>query len=329
LERLGIEGSTKYAGYPKFQSQYHVLTARSGHLTRTLRGQEATHIVVDEAAFVPEELVQATLWPMLATTDGEMTLISTPNGHNFFFRLFALGEAGLHGIASHRGPTSENHHVNPAFLAAQRKLVSERSYRAEYEAEFMDTAGSVFKSELVDAALTDEIPEPRGEILIGLDWGRFNDYSAYAVVFGTRQLAFVEAIGRIMRSSWKFQIECLEPIFRRYLNPRVKVDATGMGEGATEMLQDAMPDLPISRFTFNRQRKEDLVHSLVSLFERGALRMRPDQVLLSELKQFRYRDGKLEGQGEHDDLVMALALAVHDLPHDYSNGILVGDPKKF
>lgn len=56
--------------YPHLRFGEHTVMARSGHLGRALRGNEATHIVIDEAAFLPEETITEIAMPMLATTSG-------------------------------------------------------------------------------------------------------------------------------------------------------------------------------------------------------------------------------------------------------------------
>ena len=92
---FGSEVVAKYSPYPRLEFGGHEVVARSGHSPRSLRGHEATHIIVDEAAFVPGSLVPDTLLPMLATTGGEMTLISTPNGFNGFWRMFEFAKRRL------------------------------------------------------------------------------------------------------------------------------------------------------------------------------------------------------------------------------------------
>src|SRR5262249_9614122 len=55
----------KHSPYPRLRFGAHTVMARSGHLPRALRGHEATHIVVDEAAYLPESLVTEVAMPML------------------------------------------------------------------------------------------------------------------------------------------------------------------------------------------------------------------------------------------------------------------------
>ncbi len=55
----------------------------------SLRGHTAHMIVFDEAAFIPEEVIQQVAMPMLATTDGTAIMLSTPyDRDHYFFRAF-------------------------------------------------------------------------------------------------------------------------------------------------------------------------------------------------------------------------------------------------
>lgn len=90
LERLEIKHDVRLSPHPRVRVGDHVVRARSGHVGRSLRGQEATHLIVDEAAYVPESLITEIALPMLATTNGRCTLISTPNGRNHFWRFFRV-----------------------------------------------------------------------------------------------------------------------------------------------------------------------------------------------------------------------------------------------
>lgn len=72
LQNKGGETGIKIrrSPYPHLRWGRHTVMARSGQLGRSLRGNEATHIVIDEAAFLPEEIITEIAMPMLATTSG-------------------------------------------------------------------------------------------------------------------------------------------------------------------------------------------------------------------------------------------------------------------
>mgnify|MGYP001072356023 CR=1 FL=1 len=55
----------------------------------SLRGYTADLVVMDEAAFMPEEVILRVIFPMLATTNGAAIMLSTPWGRDHvFYRSF-------------------------------------------------------------------------------------------------------------------------------------------------------------------------------------------------------------------------------------------------
>ena len=91
------------------------------------------------------------------------------------------------------------------------------------------------------------------------------------------------------------------------------MDATGVGDAVMDILrQDAQ--LPVQPFQFNLKSKTELVETLKVALEKGKLKLMQDRNLLSELTAFSYEVReeyiKYGTQAEHDDYVMALALAV-------------------
>lgn len=322
--------------YPKLTFGPHRLAARSGHLGRALRGNEATHIVVDEAAYVPEELVTEVAMPMLATTDGLLTLIGTPNGRNHFWRFFEMGARGEHGVWSRAAPSWESPFVSQSYLDVQRDLISERAFRIEYGAEFLDSAGRVFKTEAVEACMVARLPrDPEPPFVVGVDWARYGDFTTVVVLDGSREDAQLVAAERFHGMSWADQVARVAALVRSLGPCRVLCDATGVGDPAIEMLRAEVGGAHIAGLVFTPGEKAALIDGLVWMFERGALRMEPNPELLRELQHF---EAKPTGSGHvrlgsaggyHDDLVIGLALAARLLPKRYRARPLVGAPRRF
>lgn len=336
LDRLGLAPRVRRTPYPRLEFGEHRVSARSGHIGRNLRGQEATHVLVDEAAFVPESLVTEVAMPMLATSQGKLTLISTPCGQNHFWRFFQMGQTGENGGWSRRATTAESPFVRAEFLDLQRELISERAYRVEYEASFEDAANRVFPTELVDAAIVRRVvPPDEGRICIGIDWARYTDYTALAVVQGTKDRACLIHLERWNGLSWTAQIERVAAVLAAYPEARVVADATGTGDFAIEQLRRAAPFAAVEEFLFTATSKQSLIEGLAWMFERMALTMRSEPELRRELAHFEATPRphglpKLAAAGSfHDDLVVALALAVHSLPASQSPTICLAGARRF
>jgi hypothetical protein len=302
----------------------HVMDARSGHEASYLRGEGADHVLIDEAAYVPEPLITEVAMPMLAANDGGMTLISTPRGRNHFYRYFARGQAGASGFWSRSGPSEENPLVSAEYLALQGEILSDRAFRTEYHAEFLDSDKSVFDIELIERGLEANYAV-RGSLMVGVDWARSGDYTAVAAVKGTRRNAEVIACESWHASRWLRQIERVAAFCRELRASRVVCDATGAGSVTTEQIAAAIPEIPVDEFVFTAKSKAEIIDGLVWMLEHNSLRLLADPDLLREMETFESVSvgGRVSygaPSGLHDDRVCALALAC-SLLHD---GLPVG-----
>ncbi len=333
---LGIDVRAKTTPHPVAHVGESRIAARSGFVGSHLRGDEATDIIIDEAAYVPEALITEVAMPMLATTNGTLTLLSTPRGQNHFWKFFKWGQDGEHGIWSRAGPTSENPMVAPSFLDMQRELISDRAFRTEYLAEFIDVAGQVFKASSIDACQTRSVDSCENQpISVGIDWARYTDYTAVALIAGTWPNARLVALERWNGLGWREQVARVAEIVRDYPGAQIASDATGVGDPALELLRDQLPNARIKAVVFTNTVKAELIDGLAFAIETAELAIPPHQELLRELHHFTARQSDsgrtIYGarQGYHDDLVIALSLAASLVPRAYHAPIRLADERRF
>jgi phage FluMu gp28-like protein len=118
--------------------------------TRGLSG--VTMLVIDEASRAPDSLYNA-LRPMLATTGGELWLLSTPNGkRGFFYQVWTHGGPAWE---RHSVPASECPRISPEFLEEERQSLGEDDFMQEYFCQFLLGEGLLFDRGLLDAAVTE------------------------------------------------------------------------------------------------------------------------------------------------------------------------------
>jgi hypothetical protein len=120
---------------------------------RTTRGYSAaTLVVMDEASRVPDELL-ASVRPMLATTNGRFIALSTPAGkRGWFYESWVNGDGweriSVKGVDCPR--------ISADFLEEERQALGPMRFSQEYECEFIDSETSVFNSDLIQGAMTDD-----------------------------------------------------------------------------------------------------------------------------------------------------------------------------
>lgn len=126
----------------------------------SVRGIDAVHLlIVDEAAFVPDELY-AVVRPFMATTNGRELDLSTAHGKRGFFYQSWL-RATTPPTPSHmfavKVTAPQIPRISPEFLANERSELGDFMYQQEYMVEFLDDETQVFSSDLIAAAKSSEV----------------------------------------------------------------------------------------------------------------------------------------------------------------------------
>ncbi len=121
----------------------------------TTRGFSAVSmLVIDEAARVTDEMFTS-LMPMLAVTNGDIWMMSTPRGKSGFF--YDTWEYGGPEWLRVSGPATECAQIRAQFLEEQRKMMTTDCFRQEYLCEFVGQGTGWFERELVEGMLDDGV----------------------------------------------------------------------------------------------------------------------------------------------------------------------------
>lgn len=318
--------------YPRLTVLDSVVSARTADEDgRNLRGHAADRVVVDEAAYVRDSVIAEVISPMLADSDGELVMISTPFGKNHFYRAFAAGRSGGDICASFSFPSLANPHISRDYIERQRAELSPRQFAVEYEARFVDDSSSVFAWDDIESAsrIPDPAPEAEPDIIaVGIDWARYSDYTALVAVQACSGSARVIDIDRFNRLGWAAQVERAVDFITRSRASLVLTDQTSIGDPLLEQLRhrvaDTGIDTAVEGLIFTGSSKREIIERLVARFSRGELAIPRDERLMRELHYFDYEltpSGSVRmnaRSGHSDDLVIALALACR-LLDDFSS----------
>ncbi len=233
--------------------------------------------------------------------------------------------------------------------------MGEALYAQEFEAQFLDEGGMVFREDEISAAIAeiDGIRIERTEVLsdpvpgryyvAGIDWGRKWDYTVVTVLDADQSPAKVVHLSRWRGTGWETQAADTAAILAQFLPRRVLADGNSIGDPIAEMLDARLRKLipraayrpQVERFTFSAESKQQLIDRLNVGFAARAVQFPPHKALLNELRCFEYAPGgpgrlKMAAQsGGHDDCVISLALAFYAAPnpsavHRSGHGILLG-----
>ena len=276
----------------------------------SLRGEGLNFVVIDECAFVKEDAWTDALRPALADRKGGALFISTPKGHNWFWRLWHGAEGD--SWQAWKFSSYDNPFLDPAEIDAARSQLPERTFSQEFLAEFIDDAGGVFRR--VPAAVADtwqDEAQDGAQYVFGVDWARSGDWTVITVVDITS--GSVVHLDRFNQVEYSLQLRRLQALYDRFQPSTIIAEANSMGGPLVEALQRM--DLPVQPFTTTNATKASIVDALALAFERGDIRIPNDATLIAELQAFemdKLPSGLIRyaaPEGLHDDCVMSLALA--------------------
>lgn len=289
------------------------IVVKSADAPESLRGEGLDLVVLDEAAYIAEAVWTDALRPTLSDRKGGALMISTPNGHNWFWEAYIRGQEGRQDWQSWCYPTIDNPLIDPSEIEAARESLPESTFNQEYLAAFIADGAGVFRNVRACATATPQLRAIDGHMYqFGVDWGRSNDYTAIAVFdCTTRELVYLD---RFTGIEYAQQRGRLQGLYERFQPAIIKAESNAMGQPIIEALQRER--LPVRPFLTTQASKMEIVDALALSFERGDIRILDDPVLLGELESFaadRTPTGLMRyaARSGHDDCVMALAMVHH------------------
>jgi hypothetical protein len=293
---------------------------KSAENPTSLLGEGLDWLIVDEAARLKPAIWEGHLSQRLIDRNGWALLISTPRGKGWYYDLFQRGKKNEPGHASWNAPSWENPFLDKKLIDAERTRLPERVFRQEYGGEFIEGSGQVFRYVRDCATGTYQAYNEKLSYYGGLDLARVEDFTVLVIMDDKGRVAFVD---RFHRLDWSIQIARIHAATDQYRSCPVHVDSTGAGEPVVESLWHA--GVNATPYPFTQASKADLMDNLAMLLERRELELpRPDvwPEGIDELEAFEYsvtdrgtvRTGAPYGQ--HDDCVVALALAAWNM-HRY------------
>lgn len=299
----------------EFNNESRILCLPTGNEGNNIRGYTAGMVIVDEAAFIDENVFYQVLLPMLAVTDGKMALLSTPKGSSGFLN-DAFNDELEEDFFTKQVATYENPEVGEEFIMNQQKQLDSTTFKQEILGKFVESADSFFEAEIIDRCINnDEIPKNSAQrCFLGVDLARHGeDESVYVSIDGKGNVFNVEsdaesglheAIGHIKHLHDEMQYD------------RIYIDETALGGGVVDVLKNDLRSYTVKGITFSNKKKQSLYNTLKSKMEAGEIRLPDNSKLRKQLLDMEYEftaGGKMKiesPKGGHDDFCDSLALAV-------------------
>jgi len=276
-----------------------------------LRGLNPYGIILDEYAQMKSEVYEEVFKPAILANGGWVWFVGTPKGKNDFYRKYrmALDNPAKWQVVHLKA--SESGIIPAAALEEARKTSSQQIFSQEYEVEFLEGEGTVFRRIRENVQPTLSEPMQGREYQMGVDLARLQDWTVMTVI--DRHTHNVVHFDRFQHIDWNLQKARIEATARRYNLARIKIDATGLGDAVAEDLRRT--GLIVEDFKFTNESKKNLIDNLAVQIEQNKIRYPEIPELLRELEEFTYEmsaTGKIRytaPDGAHDDCVCSIGLA--------------------
>jgi phage terminase large subunit-like protein len=285
----------------------------------TLRGVGLSYVVLDEYAFMKEEVWTAIIRPTLADARGGGLFIGTPNGKNHFYDLFLSADKAedVDDWGAWTFKSLDNPFLDPEEVVLATKDMPLEFVKQEFEANFSSFGGTVFNS---DMFVVEDKGFHGGDLYITVDPAGYEDVKGIAQGKIKRLDETAISVVEISTEGW----HCHEIITGRWnvretavrilrAAQKYKPRTVGIERGALKnalmpYLQDNMRRLNtypyITELSHGNQKKYDrIVWALQGRMEQGRLTFQSGDYTSKLLNQLLDFPNPLA----HDDMMDSLA----------------------
>lgn len=294
---------------------------------QNLRGAGPVGAVLDEFAEMKAETWDEIIQPIIRANGGWCWFVGTPKGKNHLHKMYQLGLEGHPEWKTFLLKASTSGIIPDDQLKEVRRTSTEAIFNQEYECEFLEGEGAVFRNVrwvMYDTnhepLLIPREPEEGRSYVMGVDLAKYQDWTVITVY--DRATNWQVYQDRFQQLEWPFQKKRIQAVAKHFNNAVVRIDSTGLGDPIADDLSRAGVNIEPIKFT--EATKKEMIEKLSIWIDQRKIRMLPIDQTLNELEIFTYEmgpTGKIRygaPAGYHDDIVISHALAVGGLNALYS-----------
>lgn len=206
----------------------------------SLRGVSTTMVVMDEYAFMKENVWGEIIQPTLAESRGEALFVGTPSGLNHFYDLFVKGQSDNGDYKSWQFTTLEGGFISEEEIENAKKNLDKRTFQQEYEASFLTAANRCAYNFSRDIHC--RVMEKSPRMFWGIDFGVASYMTAILMCENTAGEVYVfDEIG--LQNSNTFELAKLMQLKGRglpvYPDPAGKARTSNSTKSDHKILQDS------------------------------------------------------------------------------------------
>jgi phage terminase large subunit-like protein len=300
----------------------------------SLRGVSLTYVVLDECAFIKQEIWEKVIRASLSDKKGRALFISTPSGRNWFYDTFKLGNEGTdEEWKAWHYTTQDNETIDPKEIEAAKRTLSSFAFKQEYLSSFDNAGADLFKE---DWFKLEEEPQ-YGQYVVAIDLAGFEEVGKNAGAAKKRldesAIAIVKIedngnwwVHKIVHGRWDIRETCVHILksIRDYKPISVGIERGALKNAVLPYLNDLMRKnniyAHIQDLTHGNKKKTDrVVWSLQGRMEHGRVSFNIEE----DWDEFKDQMIMFPTAGVHDDLMDALSyvdqLALSNYQQDYED----------
>lgn len=306
---LGVYTSTMSKSEVEFINKSRILSLPSS--PSTIRGYTCHVVVVDEANFIDEQLIEEVLMPTLSTTRGYMWLISTPNiKDHIFYRLYINPPQGwlVYTIPSYMNPL-----ISKEFLETQRELLG-ILYEQEYECKYVEDEQGLIPSTMIDEIIHDKTSEIIGantntntntKRIVLVDIGGKSSYMGVIIAYKQHDGNLYVQENREYKGEY---LKIIDDLVDEFHDSRWVLDISGLGGSIQEYIQRLVQD-KVHGIAWSKENKYRAFISMMRAIQDQRLYIDKDaKRIIEQLKRVIIKNGHITTKDGYDDLLYALML---------------------
>lgn len=306
-----------------------VMYFRSAEREDNLRGNTLDYLVIDEAAYIKDNVWSQVLRATVLVKGKKVLFLSTPRGRNWFYQMALRGDSEDYPqYATFKGSSFDSPFISDEELNEAKMSLPETIYRQEILAEFLDDGGEVFGNLKLTCLMSKYAElDTNKKYYAGLDFGRQNDYTVLTILNSEGE---VVDFYRERQKSWDIIISELVVKLRKW-KPVCFAEVNSIGDVLYEQIRKQYPS--IQPFVTNNDSKQNLIEDLIMGLNENKLKLPSPELnadLYKELSVFTYeyspKSRKIKygaPSGFHDDCVISLALSYHSFKKKATYGTYV------
>jgi hypothetical protein len=290
---------------------------KSSQMENSLRGASVGFMIIDEAAFIPKDIVETILLPTLNVKGRKCLIASTPRGKNWFYDYYKLSTTN-DKYKSITFTYKDNPLCNLEIINVIKSQIPENAFKQEYLAEFIE-GGSVFSC--VEQVMTIQVPmsyDPKRTYYFGIDLGLVRDFTVITIL---NDLGEMVDVIRFTGKDSKYVEEKIKETILEWKPKKTLVEYNGIGIPIYQHLyleDEIRANTKLEQFITGNKSKNQIISNLISAMETDKIKLLNNPILKGEMTDFSYEfsaSGNIifSSYSDHDDMVMSLAIAYEAL----------------